>query len=165
MTMLERTNTVEKSAPKHAARARLTVLIAAHNEEECIGATLDSILAQERRIDHIVVAADNCTDRTVEIAQSRQAEAGPALIVFETVANTRKKPGALNQAWALTREHSDLFVCIDADTVLPSDAVGDVGSRVRPRRRPGRLQRQVHHAEHAGDDPSGRGRDRAGQRG
>ena len=71
---LESTNTEETGAPKHAARPRLTVLIAAHNEEECIGATLDSILAQERHIDHIVVAADNCTDRTVEIALSRQAE-------------------------------------------------------------------------------------------
>ena len=125
MKMLESTNTVMTTAPKHSARPRLTVLIAAHNEEECIGATLDSILAQERHIDHIVVAADNCTDRTVEIAQSRQAEAGPALIVYETVANTRKKPGALNQAWALTRDCSDLFVCIDADTVLPPNAVGD----------------------------------------
>jgi biofilm PGA synthesis N-glycosyltransferase PgaC len=122
---LESTNTEETGAPKHAARPRLTVLIAAHNEEECIGATLDSILAQERHIDHIVVAADNCTDRTVEIALSRQAEAGPALIVYETIANTHKKPGALNQAWALTREYSDLFVCIDADTVLPANAVGD----------------------------------------
>jgi cellulose synthase/poly-beta-1,6-N-acetylglucosamine synthase-like glycosyltransferase len=125
MTKLESTHTVETAAPKHAARPRLTVLIAAHNEEECIGATLDSILAQERHIDHIVVAADNCTDRTVEIAQSRQAAAGPSLIVYETVANTHKKPGALNQAWTLTRDCTDLFVCIDADTVLPSNAVGD----------------------------------------
>jgi poly-beta-1,6-N-acetyl-D-glucosamine synthase len=123
---LESSNTTEETAaPEHAARPRLTVLITAHNEEECIAATLDSILAQERHIDHIVVAADNCTDRTVEIAQSRQAEAGPALIVYETVANTHKKPGALNQVWALTRDCTDLFVCIDADTVLPANAVGD----------------------------------------
>ncbi len=125
MKSLESTNTEEMAAPKHAARPHLTVLIAAHNEEECIGATLDSILAQERSVDHIVVAADNCTDRTVEIARSRQAEAGPALIVYETVANTHKKPGALNQAWALTRQCTDLFVCIDADTVLPPNAVAD----------------------------------------
>jgi poly-beta-1,6-N-acetyl-D-glucosamine synthase len=122
---LESTETEETAAPRHAARPRLTVLIAAHNEEECIGATLDSILAQQRRPDHVVMAADNCTDRTVEIARSRLAAAGPALIVYETVANTRKKPGALNQAWALTRDCSDLFVCIDADTVLPPNAVAD----------------------------------------
>ncbi len=122
---MEHPKTAMTSGTEARHRPRLTVLVAAHNEEECIGVTLDSILAQERAVDAIVVAADNCTDRTVEIAQSRQTESGPgsSLLVYETVGNTRKKPGALNQAWAITRDCTDLFVCIDADTVLPPDAV------------------------------------------
>jgi cellulose synthase/poly-beta-1,6-N-acetylglucosamine synthase-like glycosyltransferase len=98
----------------------LTVLIAAHNEEQSIGATLDSVLAQERQADRIVVAADNCIDATVAIARSK-----PGVFVFETVDNTHKKPGALNQAWSRTRKGTDLYVCIDADTILPPNALGD----------------------------------------
>ncbi len=104
---------------------RLTVLIAAHNEEESIGATLDSVLNQKRQANRIVVAADNCTDATVEIAMSRSFPGSSPVFVYETQGNTHKKSGALNQAWALTRKWTDLFVCIDADTVLPPDALRD----------------------------------------
>jgi cellulose synthase/poly-beta-1,6-N-acetylglucosamine synthase-like glycosyltransferase len=102
-----------------SARWTLTVLIAAHNEQESISATLDSVLAQERRADRVVVAADNCTDATVAIARAYEG-----VEVFETVENTHKKPGALNQAWLRTRKGTDLFVCIDADTILPPNALG-----------------------------------------
>jgi cellulose synthase/poly-beta-1,6-N-acetylglucosamine synthase-like glycosyltransferase len=102
---------------------RLTVLIAAHNEEKSIGATLDSVLLQDRQANRIVVAADNCTDATVDIALSRSVPGSSPVFVFETVENTHKKSGALNQAWVLTHRRTDLFVCIDADTVLPSNAL------------------------------------------
>jgi cellulose synthase/poly-beta-1,6-N-acetylglucosamine synthase-like glycosyltransferase len=98
---------------------QLTVLIAAHNEEASIGATLDSVLDQTRPADIVVVAADNCTDRTVEIAKGR------GVVVFETKDNTQRKAGALNQAWARTHPLTDLYVCIDADTVLPPNALAD----------------------------------------
>jgi biofilm PGA synthesis N-glycosyltransferase PgaC len=101
----------------------ITVLIAAHNEELSLGATLDSLAAQERAADRVVVAADNCTDATVAIASSRVFSVPMPLHVFETVSNTHKKSGALNQAWQLSRAGTDLFVCIDADTVLPPDAL------------------------------------------
>lgn len=107
------------------APLRMTVLIAAHNEEQCIGATLDSVLAQTRQADLIVVAADNCTDGTPEISWRKPFSPSSPVIVYPTTANTHKKPGALNQAWAMTRAWTDLFVCIDADTVLPSNALGD----------------------------------------
>jgi len=112
--------------PRHAASVlRLTVLIAAHNEEQSIGATLDSVLAQERLADRIVVAADNCTDATAQIARSKRVRSARPFLVHETVDNTHKKSGALNQAWALTRADTDLFICIDADTVLPPGALRD----------------------------------------
>jgi poly-beta-1,6-N-acetyl-D-glucosamine synthase len=105
-------------------RMRLTVLIAAHNEEQSIGATLDSVLTQKRQANRIVVAADNCTDSTVEVALSRSFPGSSPVFVYETVENTHKKSGALNQMWALVHSRTDLFVCIDADTVLPPDALG-----------------------------------------
>ncbi|HUC04148.1 MAG TPA: glycosyltransferase family 2 protein [Acidimicrobiales bacterium] len=106
-------------------RLRLTVLIAAHNEEACIGATLDSVLAQRRQPNRVVVAADNCTDRTVDIVLAHTPPDSPPVFVYRTEHNTHKKPGALNQAWAITRARTDLFVCIDADTVLPPNALWD----------------------------------------
>ena len=68
-------------------------LVPAHNEEEQIAATIESLLAQTIPV-KIIVSADNCTDRTVEIARSY-----PGVIVRQTVENSHKKAGALNQAW------------------------------------------------------------------
>jgi cellulose synthase/poly-beta-1,6-N-acetylglucosamine synthase-like glycosyltransferase len=99
---------------------RVTVLIAAHNEEESIRATLESSLNQTRPANRVVVAADNCTDRTVEIARSIAG-----VEVFETVNNTHKKSGALNQGWLRTKADTDLYVTIDADTILPPNAIAD----------------------------------------
>ncbi len=75
-----------------ASRARLVVLIPAHDEAANIGATLSALQQQTRRPDRVVVIADNCTDDTVAIARAHGAE------VYETVGNTDKKAGALNQA-------------------------------------------------------------------
>jgi len=103
----------------------VTVLIAAHNEEQSIAATLDSIASQTRRPDRVVLAADRCTDRTVELARAVAIRTGMPLLVFDTVDNKHRKSSALNQAWARTRSVTDLFVCIDADTVLPPNAIDD----------------------------------------
>jgi cellulose synthase/poly-beta-1,6-N-acetylglucosamine synthase-like glycosyltransferase len=99
---------------------RVTVLIAAHNEEESIRATLESCLNQTRPADRVVVAADNCSDGTVEIARSVKG-----VDVFETVDNSHKKSGALNQGWYLTKGDTDLYITIDADTILPPNAIED----------------------------------------
>jgi cellulose synthase/poly-beta-1,6-N-acetylglucosamine synthase-like glycosyltransferase len=100
-------------------RPFIAVLIAAHNEEASIAATLASLLSQQRRADRIVVAADNCSDRT-----ATRARAFP-VTVFETERNRAKKPGALNQAWREYCIDADLVVCIDADTVLDPNALAD----------------------------------------
>lgn len=47
------------------------------------------------------------------------------LNIVETVNNTEKKPGALNWAWHKYCQGADLLVTLDADTVLPDNAVGD----------------------------------------
>ncbi|MGY1715255.1 glycosyltransferase [Geodermatophilus sp. SYSU D01106] len=78
-----------ESAQRHA---RLVVLIPAHDEAANIGATLTALRQQTRRPDRVVVIADNCTDDTADIVRAHGAE------VYETVRNTDKKAGALNQA-------------------------------------------------------------------
>jgi cellulose synthase/poly-beta-1,6-N-acetylglucosamine synthase-like glycosyltransferase len=93
----------------------ITVLIPAHNEESLIAATINSLLKQDRRPDRIIVVADNCTDKTIEIARTFDVE------IFESKGNHDKKAGALNQALAgllPTMGENDTVMIMDADTVL-----------------------------------------------
>ncbi len=97
------------------ARVRVTVLVPAHNEEHSLSETLASLARQTRPPDRVVVVADNCTDRTADIAREMGHEA------FETVGNTQKKGGALNQALARILPVSrpeDVMLILDADTRL-----------------------------------------------
>lgn len=98
----------------------IVVLIAAHNEALSIVQTLESLGQQQRRADAVIVAADNCSDDTANLARSV-----PGVTVYETVDNTAKKPGALNQAWRAHCTEADLVVCIDADTTLAPNAIAD----------------------------------------
>jgi cellulose synthase/poly-beta-1,6-N-acetylglucosamine synthase-like glycosyltransferase len=98
-----------------AGPVTVTVLIPAHNEEDCIGATIASLQQQSHAPERIVVVADNCTDATVQIAEAA------GVSVFPTVGNTKKKAGALNQALAAIlpdQGDNDLVMVMDADTVL-----------------------------------------------
>jgi cellulose synthase/poly-beta-1,6-N-acetylglucosamine synthase-like glycosyltransferase len=61
------------------------------------------------------VVADNCTDRTEDVARAAGAE------VFRTVENTHKKAGALNQVLAgllPALDDDDLVLVMDADSLL-----------------------------------------------
>lgn len=96
-------------------KVRVTALMPAHNEEFSLPVTLSALLAQIRPPDRVIVAADNCTDRTVEIAREMGFE------VFETIDNAHKKGGALNQALARIlpeSDASDVILVMDADTSL-----------------------------------------------
>ncbi len=98
-----------------AGPVTVTVLIPAHNEEVSLPITLTSLLSQSHRPDRVLVVADNCTDTTVAVARSLGVE------VFESVLNTAKKAGALNQA--LTdllpgQGDNDIVMVMDADTAL-----------------------------------------------
>ncbi|MER7515662.1 glycosyltransferase family 2 protein [Streptomyces sp. NPDC126499] len=94
---------------------KLVVLIPAHNEAAGITATLDSLRAQRRAPDRVVVISDNSTDDTVEVTRRAGAE------VWETRGNAARKAGALNQA--LTRllphlDEDDAVLVMDADSVI-----------------------------------------------
>ena len=108
----------ERTATVDVAAARIVVVIPAHDEEALIALTLDSIEAQTRRPDRMIVMADNCTDRTEEIVRAR-----PGWEAWSSTGNRDKKAGALNQAWErLEREGGlgpdDLLLVVDADTEL-----------------------------------------------
>ena len=110
------------------------VLVPAHNEEHGIAAALASVKAQSSPVGNIVVIADNCTDKTVEIAESFGAE------VFTTKNNVDRKAGALNQyLTTLITEisSSDYVLVMDADTILDERFV-EIGLREFAKIQPGR---------------------------
>jgi len=99
----------------YAGPVTVTVLIPAHNEESCIAETIRSLQEQSHSPERIMVVADNCTDRTPEIAHAAGVE------VFATRDNTQKKAGALNQALRVVlpgQGDNDLVMVMDADTTL-----------------------------------------------
>lgn len=107
---------MDRTRGEFAGEVTVTVLIPAHNEEASIGHTLTSLQRQSRPPSRVLVVADNCTDGTVDVARAHGAD------VFETVGNTHKKGGALNQALR------DLLPTLgDNDTVMIMDADSQIG--------------------------------------
>lgn len=99
----------------YAGPVTLTVLIPAHNEAASLPSTLASLLAQSHPPQRIIVVADNCTDATAEAARAAGVE------VLETVRNSQKKAGALNQALKRMlpgQGDNDLVMVMDAGTLL-----------------------------------------------
>jgi biofilm PGA synthesis N-glycosyltransferase PgaC len=100
--------------------ARVIAIIPAHNEEIGIAQTIDSLRRQTQAPDRILVAADNCTDGTVDIARAMGVE------VLETRDNTARKAGALNQGLAMVLPAllpHDVVLMMDADSRLNHDFV------------------------------------------
>ncbi|MEU7279832.1 glycosyltransferase family 2 protein [Streptomyces sp. NPDC045431] len=96
----------------------LIALIPAHNEAAGITATLDSLRAQHRVPDRVVVISDNSTDDTVDVARVAGAD------VWETAHNRARKAGALNQALARLLPElgdDDAVLVMDADSVIDTE--------------------------------------------
>jgi poly-beta-1,6-N-acetyl-D-glucosamine synthase len=108
----------------------VTVVVAASNEEEVIGLTLRGLanLLYPGRLE-VVLADNNSTDRTAEIAAATADELGlPYRRVFEP------EPGkyrALNAV--LETVETPLVVTVDADTYLQRDALTFLVARVTSR--------------------------------
>jgi len=101
---------------------RCTVLLPAYNEELVLGHALRSLQEQTRPPDRILVIADNCTDTTVAVAREHGVE------VVETVGNTEKKAGALNQQLRRLLPASDardVILVMDADSTIGPEFLED----------------------------------------
>jgi 1,2-diacylglycerol 3-beta-glucosyltransferase len=110
-----------RQTPRARAREmpRLLFLVPAHNEELLILSCLDSLTRLRYPADRfdILVVADNCIDRTAELAR----QAGVRCLE-RTNPDLRGKPHAL--LWAvqgLALDRLDGVVIVDADTTVSSD--------------------------------------------
>jgi cellulose synthase/poly-beta-1,6-N-acetylglucosamine synthase-like glycosyltransferase len=91
----------------------VSLVIPAHNEEATIADTILSCRAQSYPLDQIIVVADNCSDRTADIARRMGA------VVLE--GNGGSKAAAQNMALPIIT--SDAVVALDADATLSTRAV------------------------------------------
>lgn len=107
--------------PDGPARRRFALLVPAHDEE----ALLPRLLASVRAVDYpsdrldVYVVADNCTDRTADVARAGGARVDERVDEVE-----RGKGYALR--WLLAQigaagERYDAFVVVDADSVVARD--------------------------------------------
>ncbi len=100
-------------------RVRCAVLVPAHNEEVGLAATLAELTPQLAPGDRILVVADNCTDRTAEIARRAGADA-----IERTDPEHRGKGYALAFGLAqLAGNPPEVVVVIDADCRVPAGAL------------------------------------------
>lgn len=102
---------------------RLVVIIPAHNEEHTIGRLLESFQRCTGDFD-LVVVADHCTDRTVEIAEGF----GVRTIIREGSSRLGKKETLEDAFSSLIREPYDLFAVIDADSIVKANLISTIHS-------------------------------------
>lgn len=117
---------------------RTAILMPAHNEEEVIAKTLESIKAQLGPHDDVIVVADNCSDNTANIVR----EYGFTALERHND-NERGKGYALDfgmQHLKAQENHPDIVIIIDADCLLGENALTHLKHQVLMEQRPAQAQ-------------------------
>lgn len=111
----------EEPAEKYPPKKRFALVIAAHNEEKVIGHIIDSLLRQNypKSLYDIFVVADNCNDKTAEIAEEHGA------IVYKRFNNEERGKGYALE-WMFDKiykmdEKYDVISVFDADNLVSSN--------------------------------------------
>jgi len=114
-----------------ALRTRFVVVVPAHNEEAGLPATLRSLDAITYPTTHrrVLVIADNCTDRTADVARAHGAD-----VLVRTHETLRGKGFALEAAIAQLRAEPanawDAMVVVDADTDVSPNLLAAAHERI-----------------------------------
>jgi cellulose synthase/poly-beta-1,6-N-acetylglucosamine synthase-like glycosyltransferase len=113
-------------------RARIAVVVPAHNESKELLPTIVDIHGQLHPGDRLIVVADNCSDDTVEVASSAGAEVAP-----------RVDPNHLGKGYALefgvqylASDPPEIVIIVDADCRLAENTVEELAARSSMTRRP-----------------------------
>lgn len=116
----------------HAPKSRFLVLVPAHNEEAVIGGIIQNLSHMDypRELYDFWILADNCTDRTAEVARSLGAN---VLEFFKDGPDAPTgKPIALQKALnALEgyQDNYDLVMFFDADNLMDPNMFAEVNSQ------------------------------------
>jgi len=110
-----------KKPVNHAPQKSFAVLIAAHNEEQVVGALIENLkqMKYPKELFDIFVIADNCTDGTADIARSM------GVYACERTNPTLRGKGyaiewMLKELWRRPRQY-DAVVMFDADNLVSED--------------------------------------------
>lgn len=109
---------------------KIAVIIPAHNEEQYLPLTLDSLLSQDRQPDKIVVVDDNSTDRTSSIIREYSNRFDKVNGVFHK-SSVQSEPGskvvhAFNVGLDSLEDNYDVICKLDADLIFPSNYLYEV---------------------------------------
>jgi len=107
--------------PSAGYNPRVAVLIPAFNEETVIVRTIRSVLNSDYKNLHVIVIDDGSSDKTAEVARHAYAAEIVAGHVQVLSKPNGGKAAALN--YALDRISEEVYVGIDADTVIAADAI------------------------------------------
>lgn len=115
-----------------ARRPSVAVLIPAYNEESTVETAIAAVLPELAPEDRLVVIADNCTDKTADIARGRGA------IVIERTEPERKSKGyALRYGLqCLANDPPQVIVVLDADCTVSPGTVATLARRAHDSGRP-----------------------------
>ena len=100
---------------------RVAVLIPAYNEESVIVRTIRSVLNSDYKNLRVIVIDDGSRDRTAEVAAGAYAQEIAAGRLQVLTKPNEGKAAALN--YALERISEEVYIGIDADTVIAPDAI------------------------------------------
>lgn len=105
------------------AGLKTAVIIPSFNEDPAtLAATIESVLGQDHRVDEIWVVDDG-SDRDDGFQVAQQVLAGRDGAYVHKLPENRGKRHA--QAYAFQRSDADIFITVDSDTILYSDAVAE----------------------------------------
>jgi cellulose synthase/poly-beta-1,6-N-acetylglucosamine synthase-like glycosyltransferase len=96
----------------------ITIIVPAYNEALGLSNTVDSLLAQTRPADHIIIVNDYSTDDTLKIANSYKKYGVEVLTPKHNLGSKAKA-----QNFALPHITTDLILPIDGDTTLDPDYI------------------------------------------
>jgi cellulose synthase/poly-beta-1,6-N-acetylglucosamine synthase-like glycosyltransferase len=110
-----------------AAVKKLALVVPAHDEEANIQRCVSSLLAADAGpyTRDAVVIADNCSDRTAELAR-----AAGATVIERFDDKVKGKGAALNYGFSRLLDEYDAFMIIDADSVVDPSFVRVMGDRL-----------------------------------
>jgi cellulose synthase/poly-beta-1,6-N-acetylglucosamine synthase-like glycosyltransferase len=117
----------ESPVPELTGELTIAVLVPAHNEEELIARTLKPLSGIGSRGHHLVVIADNCTDKTAEIAATYNVD-----VVIRNNQELKGKGYALDAGVEHLRKlgsSPDIVVIIDADCETTSADIESLAAR------------------------------------
>lgn len=118
--------------PLVAPPPRTAILIPAHNEEAGLGRMLRSLQGTLQHQERVIVVADNCSDRTAEVARGCNVE-----VLERHNLEQRGKGWALDYGVRhLADNPPEVLVILDADCTVGTDTVARLANEARLREGP-----------------------------